>query len=103
MGSIQNMRYQLVSGMDRLLFERMKILPLYLGASSILRTLGQCAAHNSMAFSTGLRTEIPVRRPKAAQGPVRKMKKVKRKVKKQKPAGDRQPQEQSQQQRPAMA
>jgi len=51
----------------RLLFERMKILPLYLGASSILRALGQCAAHNSLAFSTGLRTEIPVRSPKAAQ------------------------------------
>ena len=50
----------------RLLFERMKILPLYLGASSILRATGQIAAHNSLAFSTGLRTETPARRPKAA-------------------------------------
>jgi hypothetical protein len=57
----------MIVSVSRLLFERMKILPLYLGASSILRTMGQCAAHNSLAFSTGLRTETPIRKPKAVQ------------------------------------
>lgn len=93
MGSLANCRYQVVSGIDRLLFDRMKLLPIYLAASSVLRAGSQVFAHKSRVFATGLPTTAPVRQPAAAAPKVRKVRKVKRRVKKQ-PQPDRQPERQ---------
>lgn len=50
----------------RLLFDRMKLLPIYLAASSVLRAGSQVFAHKSRVFATGLPTTAPVRQPAAA-------------------------------------
>lgn len=68
----------------RFLFDRMKLLPIYLAMSGLLRSSSQVFANSSRIYAEGLPILPPRRQP--AQSTLRKVRKVRRRVRKANPS-----------------